>query len=510
MASRVGAMTELFSNLLIGFQNALTVANLGYCFLGVLIGTLVGVLPGLGPVATLALLLPLTYALDPTAAVIMLAGIYYGSQYGGSTTAILMNIPGEAASLVTCIDGHQLARRGRAGSALGVAAIASFLAGTVATLLIALASPILSEVALYFGAAEYFSLMVLGLVGAVALSNGDILKAIAMVITGLLLGLIGTDINTGELRFTLDTLTLQDGIDFAVISMGFYGVAEILKNLQAMVAAGSPSTLKVASPWPRKKDITESLPAMTRGTLLGSLMGLLPGGGAMLSSFAAYTIEKRIKKAGETPVGEGNIRAVAAPEAANNAGAQTSFIPMLTLGIPSNAVMALLMGALIIQNITPGPQVIHTNPDLFWGLIVSMWIGNLFLVILNLPLAGLWVQILKIPYRFLFPAIMAICAIGVYSINYNTYDIVLMAAFALLGYIFYQLRCEPAPLILGFVLGPMMEENLRRAMLLSRGDASVFFTSPISAVLLLTAVALLAATLIPKWRQTREEAFAED
>lgn len=506
----MGAMTELLSNLLVGFQNALTVANLGYCFLGVLIGTLVGVLPGLGPVATLALLLPLTYALDPTAAVIMLAGIYYGSQYGGSTTAILMNIPGEAASLVTCIDGHKLAQRGRAGSALGVAAIASFLAGTVATLLIALASPLLSEVALYFGATEYFSLMVLGLVGAVALSNGDILKAIAMVITGLLLGLVGTDINTGELRFTLDTLTLQDGIDFSVISMGFYGVAEILKNLQAMVATGSVSTLQVTSPWPEKKDITASLPSMTRGTLLGSLMGLLPGGGAMLSSFAAYTIEKRLKKPGETPVGEGNIRAVAAPEAANNAGAQTSFIPMLTLGIPSNAVMALLMGALIIQNITPGPQVIHTNPDLFWGLIVSMWIGNLFLVILNLPLVGLWVQILKIPYRFLYPAIMAICAIGVYSINYNTYDIVLMAAFALLGYIFYQLRCEPAPLILGFVLGPMMEENLRRAMLLSRGDASVFFTSPISAVLLLTAVMLLAATLLPKWRKTREEAFAED
>lgn len=503
-------MTELLSNLLVGFQYALTVANLGYCFLGVLIGTLVGVLPGLGPVATLALLLPLTYALDPTAAVIMLAGIYYGSQYGGSTTAILMNIPGEAASLVTCIDGHKLAQRGRAGSALGVAAIASFLAGTVATLLIALASPLLSEVALYFGATEYFSLMVLGLVGAVALSNGDVLKAIAMVITGLLLGLVGTDINTGELRFTLDTLTLQDGIDFAVISMGFYGVAEILKNLQAMVATGSVSTLQVTSPWPEKKDITASLPSMTRGTLLGSLMGLLPGGGAMLSSFAAYTIEKRLKKPGETPVGEGNIRAVAAPEAANNAGAQTSFIPMLTLGIPSNAVMALLMGALIIQNITPGPQVIHTNPDLFWGLIVSMWIGNLFLVILNLPLVGLWVQILKIPYRFLYPAIMAICAIGVYSINYNTYDIVIMAAFALLGYIFYQLRCEPAPLILGFVLGPMMEENLRRAMLLSRGDASVFFTSPISAVLLLTAVMLLAATLLPKWRKTREEAFAED
>lgn len=503
-------MDALLSNLLVGFQSALTVANVGYCFVGVLIGTLVGVLPGLGPVATLALLLPLTYALDPTAAVIMLAGIYYGSQYGGSTTAILMNIPGEAASLVTCIDGNKLARRGHAGSALGVAAVASFIAGTVATLLIAMASPVLSEVALYFGATEYFSLLVLGLVGAVALSNGDVLKAIAMVITGLLLGLVGTDINTGELRFTLNTLTLQDGIDFAVISMGFYGVAEVLKNLQAMVAAGNNNTIAVKSPWPTFKDISQSTGAISRGTLLGSLLGLLPGGGAMLSSFAAYTVEKRIKKENEVPVGEGNIRAVAGPEAANNAGAQTSFIPMLTLGVPSNAVMALLMGALIIQNITPGPQVMHTNPELFWGLIVSMWIGNLFLVILNLPLAGLWVQILRIPYRLLYPAIMAICAVGVYSINYNTYDIVLMAAFALLGYIFYQLRCEPAPLILGFVLGPMMEENLRRAMLLSRGDATVFFTSPISAVLLAAAALLLAATLIPKWQKTREQAFSED
>lgn len=503
-------MDALLSNLLVGFQSALTVANVGYCFVGVLIGTLVGVLPGLGPVATLALLLPLTYALDPTAAVIMLAGIYYGSQYGGSTTAILMNIPGEAASLVTCIDGNKLARRGHAGSALGVAAVASFIAGTVATLLIAMASPVLSEVALYFGATEYFSLLVLGLVGAVALSNGDVLKAIAMVITGLLLGLVGTDINTGELRFTLNTLTLQDGIDFAVISMGFYGVAEVLKNLQAMVAAGNNNTIAVKSPWPTFKDISQSTGAISRGTLLGSLLGLLPGGGAMLSSFAAYTVEKRIKKENEVPVGEGNIRAVAGPEAANNAGAQTSFIPMLTLGVPSNAVMALLMGALIIQNITPGPQVMHTNPELFWGLIVSMWIGNLFLVILNLPLAGLWVQILRIPYRLLYPAIMAICAVGVYSINYNTYDIVLMAAFALLAYIFYQLRCEPAPLILGFVLGPMMEENLRRAMLLSRGDATVFFTSPISAVLLAAAALLLAATLIPKWQKTREQAFSED
>ena len=331
-----------------------------------------------------------------------------------------------------------------------------------------------------------------------------------MVITGLLLGLVGTDINTGELRFTLDTLTLQDGIDFAVISMGFYGVAEIVKNLQVMVASPSYHTIPISSPWPDKKDLTESAGAMARGTVLGSLLGLLPGGGAMLSSFAAYTVEKRIKKDNEPKVGEGNIRAVAGPEAANNAGAQTSFIPMLTLGVPSNAVMALLMGALIIQNITPGPQVMHTNPELFWGLIVSMWIGNLFLVVLNLPLAGLWVQMLKIPYRLLYPAIIAVCAIGVYSINYNVYDIVLMSAFAILGYVFYQLRCEPAPLILGFVLGPMMEENLRRAMLLSRGDPSVFLTSPISAVLLAIACILLMVTVLPKWQKTREAVFNED
>lgn len=502
---------DLLQNLALGLQSAFSLVNLGYCFLGVLIGTLVGILPGLGPVATLALLLPITYALDPTAAIIMLAGIYYGSQYGGSTTAILMNIPGEAAALVTCIDGHQLAKKGRAGSALGIAAIGSFVAGSIATLLIAMMSPLLAEVALYFGATEYFSLMLLGLVGAVVLANGDILKTVAMVVLGLILGLVGTDINSGSLRFTFETLTLQDGIDFVVISMGIYGVAEILKNLQAMVANDKIETHEVKSPWPQLKDIKESTGAIIRGTGLGSVLGLLPGGGALLSSFASYTLEKRLKlEKDEIPVGQGNIRAVAGPESANNAGAQTSFIPMLTLGVPSNAVMALMMGALIIHNITPGPQVITTNPTLFWGLIVSMWVGNFFLVILNLPLVGLWVQILRIPYRWLYPAILAICVIGVYSVNFNIYDIVLMASFAGLGYAFYQLRFEPAPLILGFVLGPLMEENLRRALLLSRGDPSVFFTSPISATLLALAALLLISTTVPRIKSAREEAFVED
>lgn len=504
-------MTDLIQNLSVGLHSALTLINLGYCFLGVLIGTLVGILPGLGPVATLALLLPITYALDPTAAIIMLAGIYYGSQYGGSTTAILMNIPGEASALVACIDGHKIAQQGYAGSALGVAAIGSFVAGSVATLLIAMASPILAEVALYFGAVEYFSLMLLGLVGAVVLANGDILKAFAMVILGLLLGLIGTDVNSGTLRFTFNTLTLQDGIDFVVISMGIYGVAEILKNLQAMVANPNIQTHEVKSPWPKMSHLKASLGAIIRGTGLGSLLGVLPGGGALLASFAAYTVEKKLKLApSEIPVGQGNIRAVAGPESANNAGAQTSFIPMLTLGVPSNAVMALMMGALIIHNITPGPQVISTNPDLFWGLIVSMWVGNLFLVILNLPLVGLWVQILRIPYRWLYPAILAVCVIGVYSVNFNAYDIAVMVIFAGLGYAFYQLRFEPAPLILGFVLGPLMEENLRRALLLSRGDPTVFITSPISASLLTIALILLVATCIPKIRVARDEAFVED
>lgn len=501
---------EGLAQLSLGISTAFTLVNIGYCFLGVVVGTLVGVLPGLGPVATLAMLLPITYGLDPTAAIIMLAGIYYGSQYGGSTTAILMKIPGEAASLVTCLDGHEMARRGKAGSALGIAAIGSFFAGCVATFLILLFAPTLSQVALQFGAVEYFSLMVLGLVGAVVLANADLLKAIAMVILGLLLGMVGTDVNTGEFRYTFDFLCLQDGIDFAIISMGIYGIGEILKNLQISLVAPEVTTYKIDSPYPTKQDIKDASGSIGRGTILGSVLGLLPGGGALLASFAGYTLEKRIKDKSGIPVGHGNIRGVAGPESANNAGAQTSFIPMLTLGIPSNATMAMMMGALVIHNITPGPEVMNSNPALFWGLIVSMWVGNLFLILLNLPLVGLWVQLLRIPYRWMFPSILAFCVIGVYSINYNPADIYLTIAFAVAGYVFYQLKCEPAPLIMGFVLGPLMEENLRRALLLSRGDATVFFTSPLSCTFLIIAAVLLAMVLIPSFQKTREEAFIDD
>ena len=503
-------MTELLGNLTLGLQSAFTVANIGYCFLGVVIGTLVGVLPGLGPVATLALLLPLTYALDPTAAVIMLAGIYYGSQYGGSTTAILMNIPGEAASLVTCIDGHKLALKGRAGSALGIAAIASFAAGTVATFLIALASPTLSEIALYFGAAEYFSLMVLGLVSATVLATGSLLKAICMVLLGLLLGLIGTDVNSGAFRFTFGLDELQDGIDFVPLSMGLFGFAEIMRNLEGNMSRSLVPN-KVKNILPSWQEIKVSVGPIVRGTALGSILGVLPGGGALLSSFASYTAEKKLAgDKADPPFGYGNIRGVAGPESANNAGAQTSFVPMLTLGIPSNAVMALMIGAMMIHDIVPGPQVMQSDPGLFWGLIISMWIGNLILVVLNLPMIGVWVQLLRVPYRWLFPAILVFCCIGVYSINNNVWDVWIAIFFGFAGYVFGKLGCETAPLVLGFILGPMMEENLRRAMLLSRGDPSVFVSSPISCGLLIAAVLMVFLVAAPAFRKTREVAFKED
>lgn len=501
---------DLINNLALGFSTALSVSNLFYCFLGVTLGTLIGVLPGLGPVATLSMLLPITYTLDPTSALIMLAGIYYGSQYGGSTTAILVNLPGEAASVVTCLDGYQMARKGQAGTALGISAIGSFIAGCFATILVAAFAPPLIELAFKFGPAEYFSLMVLGLVGAVVLANGSILKAFAMIILGLLLGIIGADINSGAFRFDFGISELQDGIDFVAISMGLFGFTEIMVNLQKGQTRES-LTNKVGSIWPSKAVLAKALPAITRGTLLGSFLGILPGGGALLASFASYSLEKkRCGDKADPPFGQGNINGVAGPESANNAGAQTSFIPMLTLGIPSNATMALMIGALMIHNITPGPQVMSTNPTLFWGLIVSMWIGNLMLVILNLPLIGMWVQLLRVPYSWLYPAILTFCCIGVYSINNNPFDVYITIIFGAIGYIFYKLQCEPAPLILGFILGPMMEENLRRALLLSRGDPSTFFTRPISLVLLMMAAFLLVLVLLPTIKKTREVAFQED
>ncbi len=499
---------ELLHNLAIGFDAALTPLNLLYCLGGVFLGTLIGVLPGLGPVATIAMLLPATFALPPVSSLIMLAGIYYGAQYGGSTTAILINLPGESSSVITALDGYAMARKGRAGVALSTAALGSFFAGTVATFLLAVFAPPLAEIALKFGPAEYFSLMVLGLVASVVLAHGSLLKAIGMIVIGLLFGMVGTDVNSGVPRFTFDTPELADGIGFVAVAMGMFGLGEIIKNLEDE-STRAVFVKNVTGLMPTKQDFKDMVAPILRGTALGSALGILPGGGAMLSSFAAYSLEKKMSK-NSANFGKGAIEGVAAPESANNAGAQTSFIPMLTLGIPSNPVMALMIGAMIIQGIQPGPAVMTEQPALFWGIIASMWIGNFFLIVLNLPLIGMWVRMLSIPYHILFPGILVFCAIGVYSLNNTAFDVYLMAGFGVLGYIFAKLECEPAPMLLGFILGPMMEEYLRRAMTLSRGDPTVFFTRPISATMLVLAALALAVVLMPAIRKKREEAFQEE
>ena len=498
---------ELLADLQLGFGVALTLQNILYCFIGVLLGTLIGVLPGIGPVATIAMLLPATFTLPPVSALIMLAGIYYGAQYGGSTTAILVNIPGESSSVVTCLDGYAMARQGRAGPALAIAALGSFFAGTVSTLMLAMFAPPLAEIAFQFGPAEYFSLMVLGLIAAIVLARGSLIKAIAMIILGLLLGSVGADTNTGLFRFTFGLPQLADGIGFVVVAMGLFGFSEIIANLERR-ADREVVMAQIKSLMPTREDFAASWKAVLRGTGIGALLGILPGGGAVLGSFAAYTLEKKIAK-DPSRFGNGAIEGVAAPESANNAGAQTSFIPLLTLGIPSNAVMALMVGAMTIHGITPGPQVMTERPELFWGMIASMWIGNLMLVILNLPLIGIWVRLLSVPYRILYPAILLFCCIGVYSLNNSAVDVGLALFFGLLGYLFIKLDCEPAPLLLGFVLGPMMEDNLRRAMLLSRGNPAVFFTRPLSLALLLVALALLIVVVLPAVRKKRDEAFQE-
>ncbi|MCE2988814.1 MAG: tripartite tricarboxylate transporter permease [Nitrosomonadaceae bacterium] len=501
-------MESLIANLSLGLSVAFTPEALFYCLLGCLLGTLIGVLPGIGPVATIAMLLPATFTLKPELALIMLAGIYYGAQYGGSTTAILVNLPGESSSVVTALDGYQMARKGRAGAALGIAALGSFFAGTVATVLLAVAAPPLAQIAFKFGPAEYFSLMTLGLIAAVVLAHGSVIKAIGMILLGLLLGLVGTDVNSGMARFNFSIPELSDGIGFVAVAMGVFGFAEIIKNLEQ----GEEREIfvnKVKNLLPTKQDIKDAAPAVLRGTALGSLLGILPGGGAVLGSFSAYTLEKKIAK-DASQFGKGDIRGVAAPESANNAAAQTSFIPLLTLGIPPNPVMALMVGAMIIQGIQPGPQVMTDKPGLFWGMIVSMWIGNLMLVILNLPLIGMWIKLLTVPYRLLYPAILVFCCIGVYSLSNSPFDVVVTAAFGMIGYIFIKLECEPAPLLLGFILGPMMEENLRRAMLLSRGDPMTFINRPLSATLLGIALLLLVIIMLPAIRKKREEAFVED
>jgi len=497
---------DLLSNLSLGMSVALSFQNLLYALVGCMVGTLIGVLPGIGPVATIAMLLPITFHLPPTASLIMLAGIYYGAQYGGSTTSILVNLPGEASSVVTCIDGYQMARQGRAGAALSISAVGSFFAGTVGTIIIVLFAEPLTRMAQKFGPADYCSLMALGLVAAVVLASGSVVKAIAMVFLGLLFGLVGTDVNTGAQRFTFDIPELSDGIDFAPIAMGLFGIAEIVINLERKMSRSG--AIKVSSLWPTREEMRRAWPAVIRGTALGSVLGVLPGGGPTLGAFSAYTLEKKISKTPER-FGKGAVEGVASPEAANNAAAQTSFIPMLTLGIPSNAVMALMVGAMIIQGIQPGPEVMTKKPDLFWGMIASMWIGNLMLVIINLPLVGVWVTLLRVPYRLLFPSIIVFCCIGIYSINNSPTDVSIAAIFGVIGYWFVKHDFEPAPMLLGFVLGPLMEENLRRAMLIARGDWMVFFTRPISAGLLGVAILLLIVSTLPKIRRRRDEVFVE-
>ncbi|WP_159350311.1 tripartite tricarboxylate transporter permease [Roseomonas harenae] len=500
-------MELLFSNLAHGFGVALSFDNLLFALLGALIGTAIGVLPGIGPVATISLLLPITFGQPATTAIIMLAGIYYGAQYGGSTTAILLNLPGEVSSVVTALEGYKMARRGRAGAALTIAACGSFFAGSIATLVVAASGPMLTSVALSFGPADYFSLMLLGLIISAVLAQGSVLKSIAMVVLGVALGLVGTDVQTGQQRFTFGVPELSDGLGFVSIAMGIFGLGEIILNLERPEARSVMSG-KVGSLMLTKEEFRRSIPSVLRGTLIGSALGILPGGGASLSAFGSYMMERKISKY-RHEFGSGAVEGVAGPESANNAAAQTSFIPLLTLGIPSNAVMALMVGALIIQGIQPGPRMVEAQPDLFWGLICSMWVGNLMLLVINLPMIGMWVKLLQVPYKYLYPAILTFCAIGVYSLNNSVFDVYQTLFFGILGYIFSKLRMEAAPLLIGFVLGPMMEEHLRRAMLLSRGDVVVFIDRPISATLLAVAAITLGLMLLPNLRKGKDKALAE-
>jgi TctA family transporter len=500
-------MPDILSNIAMGFGIALTWQNIGLCLFGCVIGTAIGVLPGIGPLTTMAMILPVTFWLSPVGALIMLSGVFYGAQYGGSTTAILVKIPGETSSVITVLDGHAMAQRGRAGPALAIAALGSLFAGSVVTLLIAIGGPPLAKIALLFQSADYVSVMLLGLVSAVVLAHGSVLKAIGMIVLGVMLGLVGTDVSTGEYRMTMGLDVLFDGIGFVPLSMGLFGLAEIMVNLETTGGAGMQAKT-VSGLWPTRADLKRSFPAMVRGTVIGTIFGILPGGGPTIAAFSAYSLEKKVSKTPER-FGKGAIEGVAAPESANNAGAQTSFIPMLTLGIPSNPTMALMIGALTIQGIAPGPQVMTERPDLFWGLIASMWVGNLMLLILNLPMVGLWIRLLAVPYRLLFPAIFVFCCIGVYTVDGKIFDVYAIVVLSALAYVLLKLDCEPAPLILGFILGPLMEENLRRSLMIAFGDVTVFVTRPISAAFLIASVALLVVIALPTLRAKREEAMQE-
>ena len=499
---------ELFDNLGLGLETALRWENLLYCFIGVVLGTAVGVLPGIGPTATIGLLLPITFGLEAVSAIIMLAGIYYGAQYGGSTTAILINLPGESSAAVTAIDGHEMARNGRAGPALATAAIGSFIAGSFATLVVALFAPPLARAGLVFGSPEFFSLVVLGLIASTALARGSMVKALAMIVLGLLFGTVGQDAFTATPRFTFGVRELYEGINFVSVAVGMFGIAEIIRNLEDEKTR-TLVTKTITGLWPTREDLRRITAPIARGTALGTVLGILPGAGHVLASFGAYALEKRLSKR-RGDFGHGAIEAVASPESANNAAAQTSFIPLLSLGLPAHPVMALMLGALVIHGIQPGSRVISSQPELFWGLIVSMWIGNLFLVMLNLPMIGIWVRMLTIPYRILYPAILAFAAIGTFSINNNVWDVFAIAFFGLLGYALIKLGCEPAPLLLGFVLGPLLESHLRRSLIQSRGDPMIFIDRPISAVLLALAVGAILVAVLPAIRRKREVVFAEE
>ena len=493
--------------IIFGFAQILTVENMVLCLTGTLIGTLIGVLPGLGPLATIAILLPITFSLTPLGALVMLAGVYYGSQYGGSTTAILVNLPGESSSVVTCIDGHAMTKQGRAGEALFMAATSSFLAGCIATLVIAVAAPAIGAFAQQFASPEYAALLIFGLIAAVVMSSGSTVEASAVGLVGVLLGFVGTDVNSGVARYTFGQIHLFDGLQFVPLALGFFGIPEIINNLERPERR-EIITPKVGSIWPRWPQIRAAIPASLRGTGLGSVLGFLPGGGALLSAFVSYSVEKRVAK-DSSRFGKGAVEGVAGPEAANNAGAQTSFIPLLTLGIPSNPVMAVMMGAMILHGVQPGPQVLDRQPELFWGLIASMWLGNFFLLIINLPLIGIWIRLLTVPYRLLFPLIVVIACIGIYSVNNSAFDVLTAVIFGMIGYTFFKLKLQPAPLLLGFIVGPLLEENLRRALVVSRGDPTDFLTRPISGALIAGAILLLLLLILPSIRRTREQALKE-
>jgi TctA family transporter len=500
---------SILHNIALGFSVAADPINILFCLLGCLIGTMVGVLPGLGPTATMAILLPLTYTFPPVTGLITLAGIYYGAQYGGSTTSILLRLPGEVASVVTVLDGYAMTQKGRGGAALAIAALGSFFAGTVGTLFIAFSAPYIADAVLSFGAPEYFLLMALGLIASVVLAQGSVLRALAMIMVGLMLGMIGTDLNSGQYRYTFGLYELLNGLPFVPVVVGLFGIADILLALERSVRDEIPAVVgKITSLWPTRDEMRKAAPASIRGTLLGLFLGILPGGGALLSSFAAYSLEKRLSKHPEE-FGKGHPGGVAAPESANNSGAQTAFLPLLTLGIPSNATMALMAGAMFVHGIVPGPRVMTNQPSLFWGLVASMWIGNLMLLVINLPLVGIWVQMLKVRYSILYPIIIVVSLVGVFGVDFSAFDVYMTAAFGVLGYLMHKWKCEPAPLVLAFVLGPMVEQYFRRAMLVGRGDLAIFVDRPISLVMLILIIAMLVSIAAPHFRTFRKKAFAE-